>query len=128
MLFLLSCVYRYAPDALKELIRKFCASDVKEMQEYGRTLRNWSEEIINAFIIVRNSYMFDKDTGQVVVSAQKLNNGLMENRNSILKTIKKNSNGYTNWTRFRNRCLYVLRPDALPVLNPVIPEKKKKDD
>ena len=63
MLFLLSCVYRYAPDALKELIRKFCASDVKEMQEYGRTLRNWSEEIINAFIIVRNSYMFDKDTG-----------------------------------------------------------------
>ena len=43
----------------------------------------------------------------------------MENRNSIIKTIKKNSNGYANWERFRNRCLYVLRTSALPLLNPL---------
>ena len=94
------------------------------MKEFAQTLRNWKEEIINSFIVVKHSHKADKDTGQVVVSDIKLNNGLMENRNSILKTIKKNSNGYTNWNRFRNRCLYVLRPDALPSLNPLIPVKK----
>jgi transposase len=115
--------YESAPDALNTLIRKFYDSGVPEMIEFGRTLRNWKEEIINSFIVVKNRYTVDKDTGQVVVSALKLNNGLMENRNSILKTIKKNSNGYTNWNRFRNRCLYVLRPDAVPSLNPIIPKK-----
>ena len=41
-----------------------------------------------------------------VVSDIKLNNGLMENRNAIIKTIKKPANEYTNLDRFRNRCLY----------------------
>lgn len=115
--------YESAPEALNALIRRFYDSGIPEMIEFGRTLRNWKEEIINSFIVVKNRYTVDKDTGQVVVSALKLNNGLMENRNSILKTIKKNSNGYTNWNRFRNRCLYVLRPDAVPHLNPIIPKK-----
>ena len=116
--------YETAPAALNELIRKFALSGIPEMKEFAQTLRNWKEEIINSFIVVKHSHKADKDTGQVVVSDIKLNNGLMENRNSILKTIKKNSNGYTNWNRFRNRCLYVLRPDALPSLNPLIPVKK----
>ena len=50
----------------------------------------------------------------------------MENRNSLIKSLKKNSNGYTNRERFRNRCLYVLRPDARPLLNPIEDDKKKK--
>ncbi len=116
--------YETAPEALNELIRRFALSGIPEMKEFSQTLRNWKEEIINSFIIVKSTHKVDKDTGQVVVSGIKLNNGLMENRNSILKTIKKNSNGYTNWSRFRNRCLYVLRPDALPSLNPLIPVKK----
>ena len=107
-----------APAALKELVQRFFHSGIPEMKEAGRTLREWEQEIINSFIVVGQSYKVDKETGQVVVSDQKLNNGLMENRNSILKTIKKNSNGYTNWDRFRNRCLYVLRKDSLPLLNP----------
>ena len=94
-------------------------SGIPEMKEFARTLANWKQEIINSFIIVNHLYKINKDTGQVVVSDQKLNNGIMENRNSILKTIKKNANGYTNWDRFRNRCLYVLRKDALPSLNPL---------
>lgn len=115
-----------AGDALNALIRKFRESGVPEMIEFARTLRNWHQEIVNSFIIVNYGYRVDKDTGQVVVSARKLNNGLMENRNSIIKTIKKNSNGYTNWDRFRNRCLYVLRSDARPLLNPIEDDRKKK--
>ena len=93
------------------------------MIQYGKTLRNWKKEIINSFIIVGNRYKVDKETGQVVISAQKLNTNMSENRNSILKTLKKSSNGYANWDRFRNRGLYVLRRDAKPVLNP-LPQKR----
>ena len=119
--------YDTAEEALTELILSFSHSGITEMKEFGRTLANWKEEIINSFIVVKKKYKVDKDTGQVVVSDIKLNNGLMENRNSILKIIKKNANGYTCWNRFRNRALYVLRPDAVPLLNPVIPPKREKN-
>jgi len=122
-----TCTYETAPEALNILIQKFYTSGIPEMQEFSKTLRNWKQEIINSFIIVKHDYKVDRDTGQVVVSAKKLNNGLMENRNSILKTIKKNANGYSNWDRFRNRCLYVLRPDALPSLNPLEEEGGKAE-
>lgn len=118
--------YETAPEALDDLIVKFRESGVPEMIEFAGTLRSWHKEIVNSFIVVKYSYKVDKDTGQVVVSARKLNNGLMENRNSLIKSLKKNSNGYTNWERFRNRCLYVLRPDARPLLNPIEDDKKKK--
>jgi len=113
-----------APDALKALIRKFNESDIKEMNEFAGLLRRWSDEIINSFIVVDHQYSVDKETGHVAVSDRHLNTGLLENRNSIIKCIKKNANGYQNWERFRNRCLYVLRKDAVPSLNPI--EKKRK--
>ena len=48
----------------------------------------------------------------------RMNNAIIENRNAIIKCIKKNANGYTNWDRFRNRVLYVLDADARFSLNP----------
>ena len=121
-----TCSYDSAPDALKELIQFFASCGIQEMKEFSRTLISWQEEIINSFLVVKDCHIVDKDTGQVVVSGIKLNNGLMENRNSIIKMIKKAANGYTNWERFRNRCLYVLRKSSLPRLNPAIPPKKVK--
>lgn len=118
------CTYDTARDELKKLIQAFASSEIPEMKEFSRTLISWREEIINSFIVVKQRHTVDKDTDQVVVSDIKLNNGLMENRNSIIKTIKKAANGYTNWDRFRNRCLYVLRRNSYPLLNPVIPPKK----
>lgn len=118
--------YDTVQDSLNELIRSFASSGVEEMTEFYRTLKNWKDEIINSFIVVSQRHTVDKGTGQVVVSDVKLNNGLMENRNSIIKTIKKASNGYTNWERFRGRCLYVLRKSAAPRLNPEIPQKTTK--
>jgi len=124
--FYLNNTYESAPEALNELIQKFYECGVPEMKDFGRLLRNWREEIINSFIVVKMSYQVDKDNGHVVMSAQHLNTGLLENRNSIIKCIKKNSTGYANWDRFRNRCLYVLRKSAVPLLNPEIPSKQKK--
>ena len=114
-----------APDSLRQLIHDFSSSGIPEMIHFSRTLRSWSTEIVNSFIVVGNSYRVDKETGQVVISERKLNTGILESRNSIIKTIKKNSNGYSNWDRFRNRCLYVLRRDAAPRLNPIAGKEKK---
>ncbi|WP_276889475.1 transposase [Faecalibaculum rodentium] len=37
-----------------------------------------------------------------------MTSSMIENRNKIIKMIKHNANGYTNWERFRNRVLYVF--------------------
>ncbi len=115
-----------AEQALNDLIRKFFRSGIPEMIDFGRTLRNWKQEIVNSFIIVGYSHKVDKETGQVVISEKKMNTNISEMKNSMIKTLKKSANGYANWPRFRNRCLYVLRPDARPVLNPIPPKKKVK--
>ena len=113
-----------AEEALNELIQKFYRSGIPEMIHFGRTLRNWKQEIINSFTVVGVRHKVDKETGHVVTSAIKLNTNLSETKNSIIKTLKKSANGYACWPRFRNRCLYILRPDAKPVLNPLPPVRK----
>lgn len=106
-------------DALNELINKYDKCGIVEIQNFIRIIKSWRIEIINSFIVIDKVYKVNNKTGEVVVLDKKLNNGLIENKNAILKCIKKNSNGYLNWNRFRNRCLYVLRKDALPLLNPI---------
>ena len=39
---------------------------------------------------------------------EKMTNAIIENKNAIIKCVKKNANGYTNWERFRNQIMYVL--------------------
>lgn len=36
----------------------------------------------------------------------------MGSRNGIAKKIKNNTNGYYNFSRYRNRCLYVMNKDS----------------
>lgn len=109
--------------SLNSLIIEYEDCQIREINSFMKTVYSWRREIINSFRVIKLDHKIDRDTGQVIVSPKKLNNGIMENRNSILKCIKKNANGYSNWHRFRNRCLYVLRKDAVPMM---IPIKKKK--
>ena len=88
-------------------------------------MAHWKNEIANYFYIVSHSYMIDKDTGEVTSKAKKMNNGIIENRNKIIKCVKNNANGYTNWSRFRNRLLYVLNKDSTFNLYPKNKETKK---
>lgn len=114
---------------LNELIRLFLISSIDEMNAFGRTLLRWKEEIINSFTIVKYDYKINGDDGTVAVHNRKINNAIIENRNKVIKCIKHNANGYTNWFRFRNRVLYVLRPEATYSLEPLeIPWKKKKNE
>ena len=86
----------------------------------GVALSAWNtqQEIINSFTIVGAEYKVEADKGQVVVCNKKVNNAIIENRNKIIKCIKNNANGYTNWLRFRNRVMYVLDPNATFSLEP----------
>lgn len=54
----------------------------------------------------------------MVVCNKKVNNAIIENRNKIIKCIKNNTNGYTNWSRLCNRVMYVLDPNATFSLEP----------
>ncbi|MCB7224951.1 transposase, partial [Anaerostipes caccae] len=71
--------------------------NISEMIEIIKMLNNWHDEIINSFI---------------VVNGKRLSNGIMESRNSIVKLIKKTGNGYVNFARFRNRCMYCMNKNA----------------
>ena len=114
-----------APKEIDELIRKFYKSNIPEMIEFAKTMGFWREEILNSFCVVGYSYKVNKDTGEVLVSKRRANSSILEQKNSILKIIKHNANGYTCWPRFRNRCLYILRPEAKALLNPIDTKKEK---
>ena len=103
---------------LEHLIRSCIDTSIKEMIKFSNNLINWKQEIINSFTIVGTEYKVEADKGQVVVCNKKVNNAIIENRNKIIKCIKNNANGYTNWSRFRNRVMYVLDPNATFSLEP----------
>ena len=99
--------YESAKERLDELIHLFHNCGLPCMVDFSNTLKRWKKEIVNSFIIV------DKERNR------KVNNGIIENRNKIIKQMKHNSNGYRNWDRFRNRALYVLNEDTTYHLNPM---------
>ena len=107
-----------AKENLENLIRSCIDTNIDEMIAFSNNLINWKQEIINSFTIVGTEYKVEADKGQVVVCNKKVNNAIIENRNKIIKCIKNNANGYTNWSRFRNRVMYVLDPNATFTLEP----------
>ena len=101
---------------LDELIKRFRDCGEIELSEFASTLHKWRKEIVNSLRVYSEQ---DNDT---------VTNALIENRNKIIKNVKHNSNGYHNWSRFRNRLMYVLTPDATYSLlpNPEVLEQKRK--
>lgn len=45
------------------------------------------------------------------MNKKRVNNALIENSNGVIKLLTKAANGYTNWNRFRNRCMLILEKD-----------------
>lgn len=116
--------YESAPEALTELIKKFKKSKIPEMNSIGGTLSNWKQEVINSFLVVKLEYEINDKTGEVTRIPKHISNAIIENRNAIIKCVKKNANGYRNWDRFRNRIMYVLDPKATYALNPMYQSKQ----
>ena len=94
-----TCKYEEAKTELERIIIRCRTSNVIELQIFADTLIRWKQEIINSFLIIPGTQ-------------KRLNNGLIENRNKSIKLLKHSSNGYINWSRFRNRVLYTLNDDT----------------
>ena len=88
--------YEEAPAWLDHLIHKFHISGIVEYDEFTRMLIHWREEIINSFQRPHND--------------RKQSNALAENVNSQLRAYIAVTRGSQNFTRFRKRVLYALKP------------------
>lgn len=95
-----------AKKQINELITLFQASNIEVMNTFSKTLIQWKQEIINSFIIIERT-------------KKRINNAMIENTNKTIKTIKRNSNGFSNWDRFRNRVLYAVNDDVTYSMYPL---------
>nr|WP_278189295.1 transposase [Allobaculum mucilyticum] len=116
-----------AADRLQVILADLNRSQVKELNAFGQTVVNWFREIVNSFEIVKTEYVVDKKNGKARRKDHRLTSSMIENRNKLVKQIKNNANGYTNWKRFRNRVLYVLNRPAFR-LEPFEKEDKESND
>ena len=82
---------------LDELINKFLNSPLTEYHKFYKLLKNWRQEIINSF---------NKVNGYII------SNGGMERTNRDIKTIIRHAYGYKNFSRLRNRIMYIKNKDA----------------
>ena len=92
-----TATYETCDNELPDLINCFLNSPFKAFVEFGKLLNHFKEEIKNSFIVIDN---------------RRLSNGAMEGVNSRLKCLIKNANGYKNFSRFRNRCIYTINKDV----------------
>lgn len=106
-------------DALAEMM---IASRVKEISHFGKTFRRWKSEILNSLDVIEQYGEIQKD-GCVKIRDRHLHNGIIERRNKEIKIIKNVSNGYTNFARFRQRVLYVLRDNPSSALDAIYESK-----
>ena len=91
-----------AREWLDEIILKFSNSNIPEYIAAWKLLKNWHDEIINSFNKI-NGY--------------RISNGPMERANMNIKTIFRLSFGSNNFTRMRNRIMYVLNSDSAILYN-----------
>lgn len=81
-----------AEEMLDELIIKFHNSKIEEYYKAYKLLKNWRVEIINSFHRVN---------GHVI------SNGGIERANRDIKTIIRHAYGFSNFSRLRNRIMYI---------------------
>ena len=79
------------------LIQWFLNARSQNFRIFAKTLMKRKKEIINSFIVLKQEYYIDAATGEEMLQEKKMTNAIIENKNAIIKCVKKNANGYTNW-------------------------------
>lgn len=74
-----------------------------EFKEVEELLKNWRKEIINSFILIDDK--------------RRRSNRLIESINTRIKILMKTSLKYKNFEKLRNRIMYCINKDALPLMN-----------
>ena len=88
--------YENAKDWLNNWITSISKSNCKEFNSLADMFINWKIEILNSFIRFGD---------------KRLHNGYIEGINNKIKVIKRIAYGYTNFTHFRNRIMYLINSD-----------------
>lgn len=105
--------YEEANEWITQWIDSLKESRNKEFQKLAGMFSNWKNEIINSFIRF---------------GEKKLHNGYIEGMNNKIKVIKRIAYGYTNFTHFRNRIMYIVNSNYVlkMVDRTKIPRKPRK--
>lgn len=89
--------YENVKDWLNNWITSISKSNCKEFYSLADMFINWKIEILNSFIRF---------------SDKRLHNGYIEGINNKIKVIQRiAAYGYTNFTHFRNRIMYIINSD-----------------
>ena len=75
--------------AMSDWINSALDSDIPQLQKCANTMMNWLTGILNSF-------------------SSTITNGFTEGCNNKIKVLKRNSYGYRNFNRFRNRILHIF--------------------
>ena len=96
------------------VLNAFKEAVLSEYAEFVALLMHWKKEILNSF--------------QRPFDDRKLSNALSENINGQIKTYLAISNGVTNFTRFRKRCLLSLNKKTFYSINNRLKSDKYTND
>ena len=102
----------HAEETLNKIIPDFEGADLYCYRDFVGILHNWKQEIINSF------YRDEND--------RKQSNALAENINGQIRTIINAANGYSNFDRFRARCLYCLNKSIFYALSDSVKSYKRE--
>lgn len=112
-----TATYNTADEQFDAICEAFKNCKIKEYSPFYRLLLNWRNEIITSFFRIGN---------------WRVSNGNLERKNSDIKTIVKVSNGFTNFTRTRNKIMYSInknvpiKSERLKETNKYIGKKRKQ--
>jgi len=110
-----TCDRRNCEKELEALLDRFYASGLPPFFEVAKTISTWKKYIINSFVVIPDALTKPKTTIEEP-KPRRLSNGAIEGLNAIIEKINLNGNGYSNFYRFRNRCIYVINKDV-PIKN-----------
>lgn len=91
---------------LESLIEEFLSSNIKGFIDVARTIIYWKEYIINSFITI------EQTSSDGTIIKRRLSNGPAEGINSKLEIININGYGFSNFNRYKNKCIYSINKDV----------------
>lgn len=95
------CTYDNASKKYDELYNELIKMNMNEFKDVISLLKNWRTEILNSFIKIGN---------------RRISNGPVESINGRIKILMKTSLKYKNFERLRNRIMFCINKDSLPLM------------
>lgn len=93
--------YEDASQRYDELYNELVKMNINEFKDVIGFLKNWKKEILNSFIYIEE---------------RRISNGPVESINGRIKILLKTLLKYKNFERLRNRIMYCINKNSLPLM------------